>query len=447
MEAKYFRNYTHSYLILTEDGDSMEKGYSCRMLMGGKVEGLLKCSVRHVNSVTCLYYDITSKVALSQMYVSQKIQRDQVCEILEQLHATLTRINSFFMEESCLILEPEYLYYDMENKGWSCVYYPGYKGDCLTLMEFFLEHADMEDRELADVVFRMYEKAEKGSFSMEEMYLLLEEKTEEEQDSPEIPQTEDVCCTDWQAESGVQTEDFMEQKSDPVKKGKNVFYAVFAVLSLLGAGGALCVPLFFELTQQEQMALWGCAAVAGACFVYSIYRLIQKKAASGSKTETRSEIAKSGQDEPQELSVDLSEVLDRNMVWGMERPDSIAGKKEPVAHKEPGPVCEETVFFDRASEPEYKLYAMDAGNKEHIRLMTFPCTIGKMAGCVDHLLLDDSVSRIHARLERDGYRVFLTDMNSTNGTYKNGLRIQPQEMVEVEPGDEIRFGKRNFCFR
>lgn len=29
--------------------------------------------------------------------------------------------------------------------------------------------------------------------------------------------------------------------------------------------------------------------------------------------------------------------------------------------------------------------------------------------------------------------------------HKNGLRIQPQEMVEVEPGDEIRFGKRNFC--
>lgn len=26
-------------------------------------------------------------------------------------------------------------------------------------------------------------------------------------------------------------------------------------------------------------------------------------------------------------------------------------------------------------------------------------------------------------------------------------KAQQQEMVEVEPGDEIRFGKRNFCFR
>ena len=43
--------------------------------------------------------------------------------------------------------------------------------------------------------------------------------------------------------------------------------------------------------------------------------------------------------------------------------------------------------------------------------------------------------------------MFLTDMNSMNGTYKNGLRMQPQETVEIEPGDEIRFGSLNYCYR
>ena len=63
------------------------------------------------------------------------------------------------------------------------------------------------------------------------------------------------------------------------------------------------------------------------------------------------------------------------------------------------------------------------------------------------MLADNSVSRIHAKFERQGDRVLLTDMNSTNGTYKNGLRMEPQETVEIEPGDEIRFGNLHYCYR
>lgn len=96
---------------------------------------------------------------------------------------------------------------------------------------------------------------------------------------------------------------------------------------------------------------------------------------------------------------------------------------------------------------EYKLYALDRKNKRHIELVKFPYTVGKMAGCVDCLLADDSVSRIHARFEKEGDTIRLVDMNSTNGTYKNGLRLQPQESVDIEPGDEIRFGNLNYCYR
>jgi hypothetical protein len=106
-----------------------------------------------------------------------------------------------------------------------------------------------------------------------------------------------------------------------------------------------------------------------------------------------------------------------------------------------------TVFFEAADLAEYKLYALDRKNKSHITLEKFPCTVGKMAGCVDHVLIDDSVSRIHARFDRKDNHIFITDMNSTNGTYKNGLRMQPQETLEIEPGDEIRFGNLHYCYR
>lgn len=119
---------------------------------------------------------------------------------------------------------------------------------------------------------------------------------------------------------------------------------------------------------------------------------------------------------------------------------SMTGRQEPDYYGN-------TIFFDESRAAEYKLYAVDRRNKQHIELKQFPCTVGKMAGCVDYVLADSSVSRIHAKFDRQGDRVLLTDMNSTNGTFKNGLRMQPQETVEIEPGDEIRFGNLNYCYR
>jgi hypothetical protein len=53
------------------------------------------------------------------------------------------------------------------------------------------------------------------------------------------------------------------------------------------------------------------------------------------------------------------------------------------------------------------------------------------------------VSRVHAALAFDADRNVMTlmDMNSMNGTFLNGLRLQPQDVHDLHPGDQIRFGR------
>jgi hypothetical protein len=65
-----------------------------------------------------------------------------------------------------------------------------------------------------------------------------------------------------------------------------------------------------------------------------------------------------------------------------------------------------------------------------------PVLIGRARGC-DLVLADDSVSRRHAMVVREGDRIILTDLGSTNGTFVNGRRIT---QVEVQPGDRLRLG-------
>ena len=73
--------------------------------------------------------------------------------------------------------------------------------------------------------------------------------------------------------------------------------------------------------------------------------------------------------------------------------------------------------------------------------------IGKKKGEVDLVLEEASVSRIHARITNVDGKYYLEDLNSTNGTFRNGLRMQPYEKKMLEEGDEIKCGKVAFIFR
>src|SRR6266571_473550 len=64
---------------------------------------------------------------------------------------------------------------------------------------------------------------------------------------------------------------------------------------------------------------------------------------------------------------------------------------------------------------------------------------GRLAS-LEIVLDDSSVSRRHAevRLGDDGW--YVNDLESTNGTYVNGVRIGPSEQL-LRPRDIVQFGK------
>jgi pSer/pThr/pTyr-binding forkhead associated (FHA) protein len=71
-----------------------------------------------------------------------------------------------------------------------------------------------------------------------------------------------------------------------------------------------------------------------------------------------------------------------------------------------------------------------------------------MRDYVDQVLDDSSVSRMHARfsLDRDG-KMTVRDLNSSNGTWLNGERLQPNESRTLQQGDHVRLGRMEFVFR
>lgn len=63
--------------------------------------------------------------------------------------------------------------------------------------------------------------------------------------------------------------------------------------------------------------------------------------------------------------------------------------------------------------------------------------------CIDlapHRAQEHGVSRRHASLKRQGQRLLITDLKSSNGTYVSGQRLSPYRPVTLAHGDEIILG-------
>lgn len=468
LEARYFKDYKHNYMILP-CRQQAETSYQCRLLTSGRIEGILRGSLRHVNGESYFYYDISSRATLEGLYRGRKMNAQQIGDLFEQLYGIYCGLGDCFMEESRLVFLPEHIYYDMSCKKYIGLYYPDYETDkpYEALMDFLLEHLDGGDERLADCIYTIYERMEESSFSLRDALLLLGEAG---RDASENEAGKIVAFPRLSADSGEEAvmpevapafaaegdkEDegmlFAEEKASSPAKKKPLFYTVLSLFSVLGIAGITYIYASYDLSEQEIMTLLGCGGLLAVCLLVGVIGTIRggvREVKRGRGMEDAEPFLKEESFYPaEETPISLEEVLSRKMDIGPAAGMKNASLQASFPVREEADDYAATVFFDIAQTIEYKLYALDKKNKKHISLDKFPYTVGKMAGCVDCALADDSVSRIHARFEKAGDRILLTDMNSTNGTYRNGLRMQPQETVEIEPGDEIRFGNLNYCFR
>lgn len=63
---------------------------------------------------------------------------------------------------------------------------------------------------------------------------------------------------------------------------------------------------------------------------------------------------------------------------------------------------------------------------------------------LDMVLVEDMVSRKHAKITFNAGRITIEDLGSTNGTFVNGIRLsQPRKL---KPGDIVRVGGTDLRF-
>ena len=71
--------------------------------------------------------------------------------------------------------------------------------------------------------------------------------------------------------------------------------------------------------------------------------------------------------------------------------------------------------------------------------------IGKKRDSVDGCItFSNAVSRVHCRIAERGGRYYVEDMGSANGTFINGMRINPGREFPLTPGDTLKMADLEF---
>lgn len=384
-QAEYVRNLNCNYERILLDKKPEENRYQYCIIGRGGIKGLLSCSLRYLNGLAYLYYDISSTQNVAQLYNNRSITREWMKDFFWSMRQIRQEMDRFLLDQHNIIWNPDQIYQDVEKNIFYFLYIPYYEGDCgfLSLVDYWVEHINYEDEGLVECVYKMHEQYE----LLGEVYL--QEQIFEDFDSlNEMKQIQESLT-----QTNVREADALSVGDISVEETKET---------------NLCSVPSKESGEEKTQK-------KGFRYLFESRMKKQK--------EERAEYLHSMQDRMNGYAV----------CEDTEYQAEDLGK---------------TIFIEEGEEQKQETRGLYNQKGERVaRLETSVYVIGKKPEEADCVLKDNSVSRVHARILSEDGRMYLEDLNSTNGTYKNGLRLQPYEKRILEPEDEIRLGKIILIFK
>ena len=456
MRAEYKRDMNHNYLILYGEDEINTDSYQVRMLVGNVIPSLLKCRIQGMDGRFLVYFDITSKQALSVLYEEKKMGVEDLRLIFGGFVKAMEDAAEYLMNPGQFIISPEYIYTDIEKQEIYFCMMPGYEKDIKEqfqfLTEYILPKIDHQDQDAVILGYGVYKRAMEDSFHLEhikeELYKTqgqqgttttkaeqMKTESEQRQESEDFnPEEEGFWENEEINQEFVRDGEKSKRLSLPQKTGVIVLAAILLC-------GIAATTLMGYLPYLETGTILGIIIVLVACVMLFVYvSKIKKK--PGALRQGREE----EQDKPKGITgkvpadqTDQSQNTIKSVVKSTNKPVV----KSSQLHADYG---ETVVLSAGAVSGPASLVSKEPGELATIYINEDLTVIGKLETACDAVISLPTVSRIHAKIRKKEDAYYLTDMNSRNGTAVNGRLLLPDEEYQLEPEDEVDFAQARYIF-
>ena len=387
MQVEYRKEWMDTYLWVQPE-QMPEESYVEQMLVHNPGEGRLDFSRQEKEGETYFCYKITGKKALNSIYAVVPIGERQIRGILKQLFDVLENGKEYLLSEEDFLLSPKYIFATFPQMELEFCYVPGYgvplKEQLEGLFEYLLNRVDYEDKQAVNLLYDCY------MFCMKEKGGLAEIKKLLAQEEREGPATR-ILSLPAQINQTAEVKQVQVVRPLPVSvSGKTVKYP-----------------------EPEE--------------------ILEKKSASSYVSWLTEHLFPWKKREPA-LVAEQAEY----------RAEPMAEKTvEPVRRVEPEEASERTMLLCAVKRPEEpELVCEQTG--EVVLLTKFPFYLGSATEYADFVPPGEGVSRIHCCISKKENNYYLSDLNSTNGTYLNKQEVTPGKDALLSANDEIRVGGYDF---
>ncbi len=377
MKERLKRELNKTYLILSAAKEEYEETYEIEMILKNTLQTLLPLQVYRVDEELELFYDISSRQNLKSLAEKRGLSESMIRRLFEQMAVMMREIKDYLLDLECILLDLEHIYLK-EEQIYFC-YCPWEKKDMTAGVQKMLEEIlgilDYHDTGGVELAYHLYQNACRGDFSID---TILKEHQREEYDRIREP-----AVNVLQEDSAFMKTPEQEDTVVPKEKKKKNHELGTKSKEKKGIGHKI---LEFFLTKEAKDARAGEEKIPERSFAEPEYEF----------------------------------------------------------HHELDPISEpltgggETVLLGQKKSGGWKMHPV-YGKYPEFEIGENGFLVGKRKDLADGVIEKETISRIHSRLFVKDGSLFITDSNSTNGTFVNGKVVEPGEEVEIFAGDRILF--------
>ncbi len=499
LEISFCREMKQNYLMIAAD-EALEQGFEARMLAANTIDGLLKFRIRRKNDRFWFCYEITSRQPLARLLERKGITAPQIRQLLLGIAQTLAHMEDYLLSEQLILLDADYIYVNPDDFQPELCLLPGHQEDFPRefsgFLQFLLSRTDHQDKEAVVLIYGLYQESLKENYGLDNLmrwlmkeespnleYMENDEKSEriEELSDTDIGERGDIFLSSGARRQGSQRAERQGSVSQSAGYRRNP--AVFLVIPVMA------LTALWLWKGVSGIIRYGFIVIGGSVLVAVIYaagylwkKRMHTDFSKEQKKESDDRRSRGEREEEETESIwrnrDIrpdhsfrkrpgvrdrpekkKDYPDGNTSWEMVFAEdtgvasSFAAMPQPEALRFPSdPVPAEesmhtALLWSRPAQVEIRCLAGESGTEETIPIAYYPFLIGKQENLADYMLAHDTISRLHARIDRREDAYWLTDLNSTNGTAVNGHALQANETVRLSIGDQVELADLHFRFR
>ncbi|SHK07606.1 DUF6382 domain-containing protein [Paramaledivibacter caminithermalis] len=504
----YENDSTASYLVLSIKSKEKILQYQIEMIANNPCPGILKFHARYKNNDRKLYYNITSKVRLSEFLQRKELSKNEFIDILTSITKTIIDSGEYFLYDRSFLINEEYIYINPSTLDIGIMYIPidfdidvndNFKS---FLVNLIISLAKIDENSIGNYMQKILNYLKNDPFNIAHFNGLLMdlrnseitinkkstvnqcENTRLKFESNAISENNDQNTKNRYEERFIKEPTaykglsmLEDRKHNKEETGQRTVRKSYRLRFLIIVGLVQVLIIFILIFSMDSIkafvgedisAYGGITIIIAAIDALLLKKLFKKgnleeiktqnkdkkysifskdtqweKLTKARSVENMTNIQMNSLKEDEIINMSKREIYNINQCKDIDKEH----KSIPLISDDIPIETNDTVILEEAKGEFPYMQRIDNGIIDKITITKSNFIIGRLPNYVDHLIEDNAVGRIHCEILYKEGEYFIRDMNSKNGTFINGDRIDSNREYRIKNNDNIKFADVEYIFK